>query len=199
MNGTLSSGALTVTAVSNVAILAGMSPANGQQGQTVSLALTALLSLAAAGAWGAPAKEPALWPDPPEPRMPVDAGLLFARLIILTGLALTLSVEFFYLRDSFGVRMNTVFKFYYQGWAMLGLASAYGLWWLSYPAKEILGGIPRFVLLPISALLILAGMVYPILSGLNRMAVLYDSMALAISIFELSGDDLEILLYVMTP
>jgi uncharacterized membrane protein len=26
--------------------------------------------------------------------------------------------------------MNTVFKFYYQAWVMLGCASAYGVWWL---------------------------------------------------------------------
>ncbi len=41
VNGSLSSGALSVTAISNVALLAGISPMNGQQGQTVSLALTA--------------------------------------------------------------------------------------------------------------------------------------------------------------
>jgi YYY domain-containing protein len=54
----------------------------------------------------------------------------FALILIFTGLALTLIVEFLYLRDSFGVRMNTVFKFYYQAWVMLGCASAYGVWWL---------------------------------------------------------------------
>jgi uncharacterized membrane protein len=50
--------------------------------------------------------------------------------LIFTGLSLTLVVEYLYLRDSFGVRMNTVFKFYYQAWVMLGCASAYGAWWL---------------------------------------------------------------------
>ena len=54
----------------------------------------------------------------------------FVFILIFTGLALTLVVEFLYLRDSFGVRMNTVFKFYYQAWVMLGCASAYGVWWL---------------------------------------------------------------------
>jgi hypothetical protein len=54
----------------------------------------------------------------------------FVYLLIFIGLALTLVVEFLYLRDSFGVRMNTVFKFYYQAWVMMGIASAYGTWWL---------------------------------------------------------------------
>ena len=54
----------------------------------------------------------------------------FVFILIFTGLALTLVVEFLYLRDSFGVRMNTVFKFYYQAWVMLGCASAYAVWWL---------------------------------------------------------------------
>jgi YYY domain-containing protein len=54
----------------------------------------------------------------------------FVYLLIFIGLALTLVVEFVYLRDSFGVRLNTVFKFYYQAWVMMGIASAYGIWWL---------------------------------------------------------------------
>jgi YYY domain-containing protein len=51
----------------------------------------------------------------------------FALLMIGLALVLVLSVEFFYLRDLFGTRMNTVFKFYYQAWILLALAAAYGL------------------------------------------------------------------------
>jgi uncharacterized membrane protein len=34
--------------------------------------------------------------------------------------------EFVYLRDLFGSRMNTIFKFYYQAWLLWGVAAAYG-------------------------------------------------------------------------
>ncbi len=57
----------------------------------------------------------------------LPAGDVFALLLIGVALMLTLAPEFVYLRDLFGTRMNTVFKFYYQAWAMLGLASAYGI------------------------------------------------------------------------
>lgn len=60
------------------------------------------------------------------PAAPVAADL-FALLLIGLALLLTFGVEFVYLRDLFGTRMNTVFKFYYQAWVMLALASAYGL------------------------------------------------------------------------
>ncbi len=62
--------------------------------------------------------------------LPKVSSDIFVFILIFTGLSLTLVVEFLYLRDSFGVRMNTVFKFYYQAWVMLGCASAYGTWWL---------------------------------------------------------------------
>jgi uncharacterized membrane protein len=98
-----------------------------------------------------------------------QAGVdVFVFNLVFIGILLTFSVEFFYLRDSFGLRMNTVFKFYYQGWVMMGLASAYGLWWLTHARQNGLGRVARTMILSFSALLILAGMVYPVLSGLNR-------------------------------
>ena len=92
---------------------------------------------------------------------------LFVFLLIFTGLALSLIVEFIYLRDSFGVRMNTVFKFYYQAWVMLGCASAYAVWWLldrlERPAS-------RFLFILGAVLLIGLGLVYPIMAIPSRAA-----------------------------
>ena len=92
---------------------------------------------------------------------------LFVFLLVFTGLALSLIVEFVYLRDSFGVRMNTVFKFYYQAWVMLGCASAYAVWWLldrlERPASRIL-----FIL---GAVLVIGlGLVYPVMAIPSRAA-----------------------------
>lgn len=52
----------------------------------------------------------------------------FTLLLIGMGLVLTLFPEFLYLKDNFGVRINTVFKFYYQAWALWSLAAAYGVY-----------------------------------------------------------------------
>lgn len=52
---------------------------------------------------------------------------LFVLLLILSGTGLVLIPEFFFLRDQFGWRMNTIFKFYYQAWLLWGVASAYGI------------------------------------------------------------------------
>ncbi|MCS7247561.1 MAG: DUF2298 domain-containing protein [Anaerolineales bacterium] len=59
----------------------------------------------------------------------------FIALLILGGALLVLFPEFFYLRDQFGWRMNTVFKFYYQAWLLWGIAAAYAVAWFSHFAS----------------------------------------------------------------
>jgi uncharacterized membrane protein len=45
------------------------------------------------------------------------------------GAILVFAPEFVYLRDAFGTRMNTVFKFYYAAWLLWAVAAAYALAW----------------------------------------------------------------------
>jgi YYY domain-containing protein len=99
---------------------------------------------------------------------PIENSQIFVLALIFIGLLLTFSVEFFYLRDSFGVRMNTVFKFYYQGWMMLGIAGAYGLWWLLGSENAILGRLSRGLFISGAGLLIAAGLVYPVMGYFSR-------------------------------
>ena len=89
----------------------------------------------------------------------------FVYLLVFTGLALTLVVEFLYLRDSFGVRMNTVFKFYYQAWVMLGCASAYGIWWLLDRLEKPLS---RVLFATGAAIFIGLGLVYTVMAIPSR-------------------------------
>lgn len=50
----------------------------------------------------------------------------FVLLLIVLGVLLILGPDYLYLRDNFGYRINTIFKFYYQAWILLSVASACG-------------------------------------------------------------------------
>lgn len=94
---------------------------------------------------------------------PADVSLIFAALCAAAGLLLTLSVEFVYLVDNFGVRMNTIFKFYFQGWVLLGVAAAYGVYWLGRRRGWLRAGF-----LACFWVLFCAAMAYPILANISR-------------------------------
>jgi YYY domain-containing protein len=66
----------------------------------------------------------------------LSRSTLFALVLTILGFLLTVSVEFIFLRDTFGTRMNTVFKFYYQAWVLLGLGSAYAVYDLFFQAHR---------------------------------------------------------------
>jgi YYY domain-containing protein len=53
---------------------------------------------------------------------------VFALGIALTSCLLILGTEFFFIRDTFSSRMNTIFKLYYQSWLMLSVAGGFILY-----------------------------------------------------------------------
>ncbi len=94
---------------------------------------------------------------------------LFALFLMALGFGLTLLTEFVFIRDNFGSRMNSVFKFYFQAWVLLALASAYAAWWLL--GRERAKGRARGGQLAFNGVLTLVvglGLVYPILANISR-------------------------------
>jgi YYY domain-containing protein len=72
------------------------------------------------------------------PTMSCHALDAFALLLFAAGAVLTLSVEFIFLQDLFGTRMNTVFKLYYQAWTLWSAAGAYAVMRL-LTSREVAG------------------------------------------------------------
>jgi YYY domain-containing protein len=98
--------------------------------------------------------------EPGSPPSPLGLVLV----MILFGGLLVLAPEFIYLRDFFGGRMNTIFKFYYQAWALWSLACAFGVIILLTELREALRAI-FVVFLPF---LLTTALVYPVFGFLDR-------------------------------
>lgn len=88
----------------------------------------------------------------------------FSLLLILAGLLLVLAPEFFFLRDQFADRMNTVFKFYYQAWLMWSVAAAYGCVRLLQRLRNIW----RYAWIACLTLIMLVGLTYIYLGVLEK-------------------------------
>lgn len=100
-----------------------------------------------------PPPENASGDEPRRGRSPVESGFLL--LLILLACGLVLFPEFFYLRDQFGWRMNTIFKFYYQAWILFALAAAYAFAWLFERGKNA-----RFPAALLSLLVLASSLIY---------------------------------------
>jgi YYY domain-containing protein len=86
----------------------------------------------------------------------------FALLLFSLGWALSIGVEIVYIRDVFDDRMNTLFKFYYQTWTLITLATAVtvALLWRAAPSAW-----PRALLSVAAVAAVLAGAVYPAIAS----------------------------------
>jgi YYY domain-containing protein len=97
-----------------------------------------------------------------------------ALLLIGAAAVLTFAPDFVYLQDNFAVRINTVFKLYYQGWIMFSIAGAFAVWSVLAGGPDLAGKAKRGLftnhpLVPVGGalfgvvviLLFTAGMLYP--------------------------------------
>jgi YYY domain-containing protein len=96
-------------------------------------------------------------------RRGVTSSSTFVVILTLGALLLTLGVELVYLRDTFGTRMNTVFKFYYQAWVLFAIACAFGIYYLAPRVKGRQVLLSSMWLLGLFALF-LASLIYPVVA-----------------------------------
>ena len=88
----------------------------------------------------------------------------FVLILTLMGVLLTLFPEYLYLRDQFGTRMNTIFKFYYQAWILWGIAAAAGSAILFHKLR----GWRMIVFQVLWVLTVFAGLTYPAVMLWNK-------------------------------
>lgn len=94
----------------------------------------------------------------------------FALLLYALGALIVLGIEFVFLADAFGgTRMNTIFKFYYQVWALWSIASAYGAYHVIDHAGSKQSNLARSVQAALIAVMLLAGLVYPLMAIPSRL------------------------------
>ncbi len=101
--------------------------------------------------------------------LPLQADL-FVLLLVTIGLLLVFAPEFVYLRDNFGTRMNTVFKFYYQAWLLFGLSAGYVIvtvlgHWRSFITGRQVGTFSAAIL---SLLLVGCGLIYGVTATYSK-------------------------------
>jgi YYY domain-containing protein len=83
----------------------------------------------------------------------------FVFVMIALAALLVITPDFVYLRDQFGYRINTVFKFYYQAWQLWSLAAAFAVARLLRHLRGIADVLFRAGL----AILLFAALTYPLI------------------------------------
>ncbi|HKF36829.1 MAG TPA: DUF2298 domain-containing protein, partial [Ktedonobacteraceae bacterium] len=109
-----------------------------------------------------------------------DRPRAFTLLLGALAFGLVAMTEIIFLKDVFAdsyPRMNTVFKFYFQAWALLSIASGAGLYFIldGFRPAATVAGMRRWIQrgsralwVVVLALFIVAGLVYPIVGSYQR-------------------------------
>jgi YYY domain-containing protein len=136
----------------------------------------------------------ALWREIESKRSDEDSGpaVAFALGLGAVAVLLVLGAEFFYVRDVFGSRLNTVFKLYYQAWLLLAVVGGFALYRLASSSwGEGWGPRPwRVSWAGGAALVLAAALVYPVAATFNRTNNFDAPQTLDGLAFARSGQDL---------
>ncbi len=94
-------------------------------------------------------------------------SILFVCILLVSSSLLIIGPEFIYLRDNFGTRMNTLFKFYFQTWIQWGIIATFGTWLILSRARLIV----RYFVIVSGSTAIILGLIYTF----SSFAVIADS------------------------
>jgi YYY domain-containing protein len=93
-----------------------------------------------------------------------EGSVSFALMLLLAGAVSAFIVEYVYLLDQFGYRINTIFKLYYQTWALWGVAAAYVAFYLLRSTERLRNGLGRIGFGALLAIVFVGGMMYPVIA-----------------------------------
>lgn len=85
---------------------------------------------------------------------------VYLLVVMAIGALLVIAPEFVYLRDQFGWRMNTIFKFYFQAWLFWSIAASFATIYLITQTK----GLWKIMTGLLTGILVLTSLFYPIFS-----------------------------------
>lgn len=103
-----------------------------------------------------------------------DIAALFVFAIVSLAFLLMLGAELFFVADRLGMRLNTVFRFWYQAWLLLVVAGAFSAYYVTreWRPQLKLGSVsraaPGFAWAGLTACVIAAGLVYTVLVTFER-------------------------------
>jgi YYY domain-containing protein len=97
-------------------------------------------------------------------------AVVFVALMTAVGYLLILGPEYFFINDLFHTRMNTVFKFYYQGWVLLATSSAFSIYYLHLlrPGTGTWRIAATYSFWVVIGLLVFGSLLYPMAATYNK-------------------------------
>lgn len=107
-------------------------------------------------------------------RQAVDRVATFVWLLVGFALLMLFGAELFYVRDTFGWRANTVFRFWHEAWIILGVAGAFALYRLTQTWPRPTLSVRSLPVRYAAAAAFLLGVAYTVLVAVDPWDTLYD-------------------------